>query len=258
MKKFAVFLSMGLASGCTTARHIDVAGRPTLTSIVNHIQCEVYNAWDSYKRVTKGEEWLAAVTLSLSETTAGSLGPSVSTGDVADLTIPRTVVSASFNFNKSRQSTESYDFVIDIKKINPDVCKADGDSDPLLGGDIGIRGVVASGLGALKQDTYSTSLDVTEAKAFGKSITVTLNRQVSGLGPTWTLDHFSGPGPFLGFTGQSIDIVNISFTKVAATKPTSQARRAAAPSAAKTDAARRASDYNTKFQLQQLLQQSPY
>ncbi|MFM2280965.1 MAG: hypothetical protein RLZZ444_3196, partial [Pseudomonadota bacterium] len=206
MRRLTALSCIFLLSGCVSERHIGASGKPTLTSIVNHIQCEVYNAWKPYADKTKDQQWLAAVTLTLSDKTAGSLAPSISAGGVVDIAAPISVVSGNFGLSRAKTSTESYSFVIDIRSINPHVCDVSSAGGILIGGDIGVSGVVDSALQALMIDTYSKSLGFTEQKTFGKSIAVTLTRQVTALGPTWTLTHFRGPGPFLGMSRESTDI----------------------------------------------------
>lgn len=252
MKNVVMILGLSLLAGCAGSRHVDVAGKPSLSDIVDHIQCEVYNAW-SYHRDNPqvlSEEWVSAVTLTLSEKTTGSLAPSASIGDLRVDPRSSPTYGVGLGLSKSQTDVESYSFVIDISKLDRGVCGQKKPNGVIVGGDIGIKGVVDSALQALKYNPYSKSLHFTEEKNFGKSITVVLSRGVSPSGVQWTLSRFAGPGNFFSFNQESTDTIDISFAKA---KTASPGKKAHGDENARKDAAKRASDYNTKIQLQRLI-----
>jgi hypothetical protein len=121
--------------------------------------------------------------------------------------------SASFTFGASgtlrgarqRIYSESLDLdVASLKRRNCAQLPAAFD----LSGSLGIVDAVDLGLGSIGNDDQAK---FAKDKAFGQTIQFAVTKNVSGVGPTWTLTHFVGPGGLFGAERVDTNQLVISF-----------------------------------------------
>lgn len=121
--------------------------------------------------------------------------------------------SASFSFGASgtlkgaRQRIYVETLDLDAASLKPRSCGPQPDTFD-LSGNLGIVEAVDLGLGSIKADDKAR---FDKDKAFGQTIQFVLTKNVSGVGPTWTLTHFTGPGGFFGAERIDTNELVISF-----------------------------------------------
>lgn len=240
MRELAFIGVLAVLGGCADRNYAVNDRKMSVTDIVNHVQCEVYNAWAPFSKDIGKEVWVAAVSLTLQETVVNGVNPTLMAGQVVKQTVPITTFGAGLGFTQANQETRKFDFVINIRKIDSRVCQL---ASAKVKGNLGIAGVVADALNALKLQDYSKSLDFTEAKTFGKSVQFTVTTSASALGPTWTLRYFQGPGGLFSASKSKVNIIDISFGKQAVKEDV------------KTTA-KRTQQNNVKYEIQRLV--NPY
>jgi hypothetical protein len=235
---FGLTMTVG---GCAGIPALDVDGPPTVDAIVDEIHCEVSEAARRYPRL-KSENWVASIDLSLQVDDSAQLTPTVSFID------PLAAAGTSFTFGASGELKGSrkriYEELLDlpIHNLKPSSCLAQGNSYNFTG-DLGIVDAVDIGLRSVEpEDAARYQKD----KAFGQTIEFVITKNVSGVGPTWTLVRFTGPGGLFGVERVDTHTLAISFASgVAATK----VGLVAAPLAAQT----KANQLNTNMLLRSLL-----
>ncbi|PAY06984.1 hypothetical protein CK489_14255 [Bradyrhizobium sp. UFLA03-84] len=194
---------LGTLAACTGIPKLDVAGPVAVSKIVEEVQCEVLAAVRDHPRL-RTENWAVSVNLTLQVDDSVGLTPTVAYVDP----------SASFSFGaagtlkgaRQRIYVETLDLEIASMKPRPS-CKQQPDTFD-LSGNLGIEEAVNLGLGSIKEgDPARFDKD----KAFGQTIQFVLTKNVSGVGPMWTLTHFTGPGGFFGAERIDTNELVISF-----------------------------------------------
>ncbi|MCG7394245.1 hypothetical protein MHY87_15165 [Microvirga sp. ACRRW] len=196
---------------------------PTVKSIVDRVTCELANL------VTPGApnetdlltgQYEVAVQLDLTVNDTGGLSPSlayISTG-------APFIFNANAKFEKSREqyfSQKLYYSLLDLRQELDDREKAfrkgsatrlmtdcSKDIETNLAGDLGIRQVVDMALGV---NYGRTTAKMSDKGAFGGSVNFTVTKNLSGVGPTWALTHFVGPGPLASASEVNIDKLTYAF-----------------------------------------------
>ena len=182
-----------MLAACAGVPAFDVAGPPTITQIVDKIECEISAAADKHPRLRR-ENWAATVDLTLQVDDSVGLTPTVS------FIHPFAAAGTSFTFGASaalkgaRQRIYSESLDLPINAMKSRSCPKGQDGFDLTG-DLGIIETVDLGIGSVDP---SDPAQFKKDKAFGQTIQFVVTKNVSGVGPTWTLVHFTGPGGLFG------------------------------------------------------------
>lgn len=232
-----LFLFGVAVSGCSSVPPFDapedLTGVPTVSQVIDKINCEILEARDDPAndnkqfnqflietlRIQEFKYWQASVTLTLTVNDTVGLYPS-STGVTLSYIDPLRIAGTSFMFSgsvmlyQSRARTYTQQYSIDISKINPENCGKDWHRRFNLEGDLGIRDQIAMGLHSFEQ-TERGAMFGTSAKSpdnIGGTVSFHIYKGVTGLGPNWTIVHFKGPVGGVGYNRD--DLHQIAFTIV--------------------------------------------
>ena len=169
-----LFLFGVAVSGCSSVPPFDapedLTGVPTVSQVIDKINCEILEARDDPAndnkqfnqflietlRIQEFKYWQASVTLTLTVNDTVGLYPS-STGVTLSYIDPLRIAGTSFMFSgsvmlyQSRARTYTQQYSIDISKINPENCGKDWHRRFNLEGDLGIRDQIAMGLHSFEQ-----------------------------------------------------------------------------------------------------------
>jgi hypothetical protein len=237
-----------LCNGCAVPRFdvpVTSTGQPTVETIVNRIQCELKDivrddrphdaAWGEGTWLLTGD-YDVSIALSLDVNNTGGLTPTLS------YMTPISKV-ASFMFGGSATLSEGRDhnftenIQLTVRKIYTDWKNwKEGKGGipyncPLantnLAGTLGIVDYVAMAFQTsnLAEGTASSapskcSVSNQPPKSsqppqspFGGSIQFLVTKNVTGVGPTWTLVHFKGPGGLVGLSQVNTDKITLGFAQ---------------------------------------------
>ncbi|MFO1111013.1 MAG: hypothetical protein U1E61_17700 [Bradyrhizobium sp.] len=225
-----------MLAGCGVPRY-DVpyteAGQPTVKSIVARIQCEIRDMVrdDStgpeafYRAFLLNQDFDVAVSMSIEVNNTGGLNPTLSY-----LTQLNPLTSFTFSgsgtLSGSRDHTFTQNLQFSVRDIYLDwytwrLAKLAGVEEPLdyglvahdcpspdanLSGTLGIVDFVAMA-------ANSEGLTTTSEKVFGGSIQFLITKNVSALGPTWSLVHFKGPGGLVNLSQVSTNKITLAFAE---------------------------------------------
>lgn len=202
----AIVLGAFMCSGCAVPRY-DVpyskTGQPTVATIVERIECEIRdivrddmgeNDVTSFHRLfLLNGDYDVAIALSLEINDTGGLAPSLSymnpitaatsfmfsgTGTLSEL--------RDHNFTENIQLSVRSIYIDWKTKANSHDCPI---ADTNLSGTLGIKDFVAMAARTQGLDTQASGKGV-----FGGSIQFLVTKNLSTIGPTWSLVHFKGPG----------------------------------------------------------------
>ncbi len=206
MRKTAVAALCSMQGACmSTPAPFDVpysrSGTPLVNSIVRRINCELVElVRDDIKPLYRRRDTLlrfdyhAAMLLTIDSNETGAIAPSFSFPHAAF----SFVVAPSYK--QSREDQRGYFLNFSFNDIYDD-WRADPkkymcpDPDTDLAGDLGLRETVSSALN-LEELAYTTTVTPTTG-IFNGFVNFTATKSIDRIGPTWTLTHFSGPGPLL-------------------------------------------------------------
>ncbi|MEH2482280.1 hypothetical protein V1282_005637 [Nitrobacteraceae bacterium AZCC 2146] len=227
LQAMASLLSATMLAGCAgIVPSFDVpkdpeSGSPNVVSIVNRVTCELANlvapgAPNATELLTGQYE--VAVQLDLTVNDTGGLAPSV------------TYASGPFAFGlgaKLEQSREQYFSqklyysLLDLRNelnerenaVRAGTAKkrltdCSDDIDTNLAGDLGIRQAVDM---ALASNYLKTDAKAADQGAFGGSVNFLVTKNLNGVGPTWTLTHFTGPGGLSSVSEVNTDKLTFAF-----------------------------------------------
>jgi hypothetical protein len=218
-----VFLAFG---GCG----IPVLDTPnpglTVANIVDRIECEIAQSVQDHPNL-KRQRWAAAADLYLTVNDSAGLTPTVSFLQPL-ISHPGTEFSFGASAALKGERTRIYNQSIVLALENFPVSKTNIPLDRApcpqvetfdLAGDLGIKAVIDIGLGSL--DTGDRAqFSTKDNNAFGQTIEFVVTKNVSGVGPMWTLVRFNGPGGLFGAERVDTHKLIISFapgtTKAAA------------------------------------------
>jgi hypothetical protein len=203
---YRVFLSLGLwcvLTGCVGIPTLAVPGPVAVSRIVDEVQCEVQAAAEKYPRL-RTERWAAAVSLTLQVDDNVGLTPTLSFIDPS--TSFTFGASAALKGARQRIYTESLD--LDVRSLKRRNCVPLPDAFD-LSGTLGIVEAVDLGLGSLEGGEDQAKFD--KDKAFGQTIQFVVTKNVSAVGPAWTLTRFTGPGGLFGAERVDTNQLVISF-----------------------------------------------
>jgi hypothetical protein len=224
-----------MVSGCAIP-HYDVPysplGYPSVKTIIARIQCEIRDLVRTdiidkthpsqlYGAFLRNWDMDVLIAMSIDVNDTGGLTPSL-----AYMNPPASFVfSANGTLSESRQHTFTENLQYSVRQIYLDWyaynLAVQGGIDPVslgltahecpsvadtnLAGTLGIADFVAMA-------ASSEGLD-TKDKIFGGTIQFLVTKNVNGVGPTWTLVHFKGPGGLVGLSQVNTDKITLSFAQ---------------------------------------------
>jgi hypothetical protein len=221
----AAILGASLCSGCGVPQFdvpTDSAGQPTVYTITQRIQCELRDMVRddtpddpaSFHRLfLLNGDYDVEIALSLEVNNTGGLAPNFS------YTSPIPRGTFLFNANGTLSESRDHNFTENISyslrqiyvdwktNANPHDCPA---ADTNLAGTLGIKDFVA--MAAITQGISQTRA-FSDGGVFGGSIQFLVTKNISALGPTWTLVHFIGPGPFGSLSQVNTDKITLAFAQ---------------------------------------------
>ncbi len=206
----SILITLALA-GCGGVPAFDTPSELTAAHIVDQIQCEVSRAAGYFR---EPQQWWAVADLTLQVDDSADFTPKLS------FIRPLAVDGTNFTFGAggqlkgARQRIYSETVELQVIKANPNSCRTLKDRFDLTG-DLGIVETVRIGTKSY-DDTDGVAFPVSADKktAFGQTIQFVVTKNVSGVGPTWTLVHFVGPGAFFGAERIDTHKLIISFARV--------------------------------------------
>lgn len=215
-RNFLVYLVLsGALVACTTTPNFDLRESITVARLARHIECEVYEAYQKYPRLYK-EQWVAVAILSLQVDEDANLTPSLT--HIHPITaVTSFMFSEAGKLGTSSQRIFTENMTIEIpalvnaiKKSN--YCVAEKNADTDLAGDLGIPEVVGMGFSTASLTSYHPMTGGGSAtSAFGESVQFIVTMNLNGVGPTWTLKNFKGPGGLFGASRMNTNRLTISF-----------------------------------------------
>jgi hypothetical protein len=195
----------------------------TVARLARHIECEVYDAYLKYPRLYK-EQWVAAAILALQVDEDASLTPSLA--HIHPITAATSLMfSEAGKFDTSSQRIFTENMTIEIRALVDAIkknsfCSAEKSADTDLAGDLGIAEVVKMGFSTASLTSYHPSTGGgKDASAFGESVQFIVTMNLNGVGPTWTLKNFKGPGGLFGVSRMDTHKLTISFAPPGGTTP---------------------------------------
>lgn len=183
--------SLLLLGGCTGVPVLDIDSPLTVSEIIDRIQCESWNASRKHKTLKK---WGGAADLYLQVDDSAGLTPT--------LTFIRPLAEAGTQFafgtsaavRRTRQRVYNEKVQFNIGTLNASYCnRAPGGYD--LAGDLGIEDTLNIAMLSLDKDDQAAFAG---KEAVGQTIQFIVTKNISGIGPTWTLTRFVGPGGLFG------------------------------------------------------------
>jgi hypothetical protein len=200
----------------------DSAGQPTVYTIIQRIQCELRdmvrddtpdNPASFHRLFLLNGDYDVEIALSLEVNDTGGLTPNFAYNSL--------IPGGTFLFNANGALSESRDhnftenILLSLRQIfvdwktnaNPHDCPM---PDTNLAGTLGIKDFVA--MAALSQ-SLDSSKKLADGGVFGGSIQFVVTKNISAIGPTWTLVHFTGPGPFGSLSEVNTDKITLAFAQ---------------------------------------------
>ena len=226
---------IGLA-GCAVP-HYDVpynrVGQPTVKSIIQRIECELRDMVRDdfeepaalHRNFLLNQDFDVLVSMSIEVNDTGGLNPTLSYMTALS-PLTSFAFSGSGTLSKSRDHTFTENVQFSIRDIyldwytwrlaklagveNPeDLGLTPHDCPPIdtnLSGTLGISDFVAMA-------APSEGLTTDAEKVFGGTVQFLVTKNVSSVGPTWTLVHFKGPGGLLNLSQVNTDKITLAFAQ---------------------------------------------
>jgi hypothetical protein len=220
----AAVLGASVCSGCAVPWYdvpYDGAGQPTVETIVERVQCEIRDmvrddmpndATSFHRLFLLDGDYDAQISLSLEVNDTGGLSPSL-----AYINPITTATSFMFGANATLSESRDHNFTENIQlsvrtifidwktNRNPHNCPT---ADTNLSGNLGISDFVA--MAAL---TRNKTQNLPGKAVFGGSIQFLVTKNLSAVGPTWSLVHFKGPGPLASLSEVNTDKITLAFAQ---------------------------------------------
>lgn len=200
-------LGASICVGCAVPQFdvpTDSAGQPTVQTIVERIECEMRDMVRDdttdpvafHRLFLLNGDYDAAIALSLEVNNTGGLAPSLSYIN------PLTKAATSFTFSGTAALSESRDhnFTENIQfsfreiytkwkyNVRPYDCPP---ADTNLAGTLGMKDFISM---AALTENLDTKQTLSGKGVFGGSIQFLVTKNLTSLGPTWSLVNFKGPG----------------------------------------------------------------
>ncbi|WP_413709082.1 hypothetical protein [Rhizobium sp. Rhizsp82] len=216
-KMLAVPLLLAGLSGCISGDHVAQISRMTTAALIHKERCELYNLTKQYPYLKK-DKWTVYSVMTLRGTASDYVNPEFTTTDALAAPSTSFVMKAPFSVGQKKEVLFSQSYAISLEDITESSCTyLHKDAPPILG-DLGVAALVAE-----KQGVQNSFAGVTDVKfglgstgASGKgdfsgSIEFTVEAKITGLGPLWTLVHFSGPGGLLNVARTDVSKLELAF-----------------------------------------------
>jgi hypothetical protein len=226
-------------AGCSSMPPFDApisdrTGYPTVSQVVDKIECEVAAArddatinsqWVKEHLAKKNppllpfEDWSAAVSVGLTVNSTEGAFPN-SSGLTLAFIDPLKLAGNSFGFGanpvlyQSRQRIFALNYTIDIRDIDPSHCVNKKWHAFNLEGDLGLREQISAGLHSIvkgEADIFDTSKTGNTPDSFGGTVSFDIFKGVESGGPVFTLTRFKGPVGGLGVLREDKHSVVITF-----------------------------------------------
>jgi hypothetical protein len=223
----AAALGASLCGGCAVPRYdvpTDHVGQPTVKSIIDRIQCEIRDmvrddmgendVTSFHRRFLLNGDYDVEIALSVEVSDTGGLAPTL-----AYMTPLSPATSFLFNVNGTLSESRDHNFTENIQLsvrtiytdwktgLNPHDCPV---ADTNLSGTLGLKDFVAMAALTPNLDEKQT---LSGAGVFGGSIQFLVTKNLSAIGPTWTLVHFTGPGPLGSLSQVNTDKITFAFAQ---------------------------------------------
>jgi hypothetical protein len=202
----------GLAA-CSNIPQYDTPSQFTVAHIIDQIQCEVAQA---ARYFPNPKLWWAAIDLTLQVDDSVDLNPKVSFIQPLKLAGQSFTFDAGAQLKRERQRIYAETLELQVSRAHAKACDILKDSFDLTG-NLGIVETVRTGVGSYDgSDGVSFQISDDKKSAFGQTIQFVVTKNVSGVGPTWTFTHFTGPGGLFGAERVDTHKLIISFAQVPA------------------------------------------
>jgi hypothetical protein len=215
-------LAASALTGCGTAPFdapVDERGRPTVSQVVDRVDCEVYKAFNdpANSGIAKDpnyQNWVAAVTLSLTVNDTEGVTP---TGGLAlSFVEPLKLAGSTFGFGaspilyqtRSRIYQQNYT-INNVFLIDKNVCLKSWHEGFNLEGNLGLADQIYAGLHSV--DAGNAFDYKNPINTFSATVSFQVYKGVSGVGPTWTLVRFKDTAGGLGISRNDLHSVSITF-----------------------------------------------
>ena len=215
------FLALAAAwalTGCATVvPSFDIASNeagPTVKSIEREIECElddiVKNGKDFDNFLVSAHDVGVSILLNLDVTDDGALAPTFS------YTAGAFLFGGGASFEQSREQNFQQELFYSLaeRRALPDfpeprVCGKLPDTN--LSGDLGLKKAWNLAITGITSTNWkSTGVN---GGSFGGAVTFNVKKNLTATGPTWTLTHFTGPGPFLTASETNVDSLTFAFVQ---------------------------------------------
>jgi|SoiMethySBSTD1v2_1073268.scaffolds.fasta_scaffold00027_1 hypothetical protein len=224
--------------GCAGVPSFDIVAPITVEQIVDQVQCEIGEAARKFKRLAGPEGWRAVADLSLNVEDNLALTPTVTFTEP----LPAPPIGETLTFGLSaalrgqRQRIYSEKLEIVVAPLAKRFCDRAPDKWYDLTGNLGIVEIAEIAMRSHGADDPAAQF--TTKDAFGTTVQFIITKGVSGVGPSWRLVRFSGPGGVLATDRRDTHKLIISFaptqilqtvTETVREETPAEARRLGAP-----------------------------
>jgi len=185
-----------ILGACTSIPQLDIESPVTVANIVDRIECEAWTARERHPQLLS-QKWIGQADLYLQVDDSAGLEPSLTF--IKPLMEEGTKFTFGVNatLKRTRQRLYNESIKIDMTKLNESTCKQ-ARTNYDLAGDLGIIDTLDIGLRSFDKIDEEHGVAFSDKEAIGQTLQFVLTRNVNGVGPTWTLSHFIGPGGLAG------------------------------------------------------------
>jgi hypothetical protein len=210
-----------LISGCVTTPEFDRLSGVTPRSVIDVIECELIDARRKFPRLQfkkykdrKPEFWVAVAELALQVDEQATLTPSFTHTNVVSSSLTRVFDwGVKVDTQSQRLYNETVAFAIPALGDDPCKEKRRGFS---LNGNLGLGEVIAMAFDSIEEEGdrgIGLSTEGKNKSAFGTTVQFVVIKNINGVGPTWTLSHFKGPGKLFAMQRNDTHKLTISFAQ---------------------------------------------
>lgn len=218
---FCVSISLIALTGCSTMGNYDVPDASTMSAVFERLQCELYRAKSKTDpdTVLKGGHWNAVGLLQLSVNAAGNVDPSLTYKGNLGSAAALYGVTVAPSISKGQKKLFQEYFTIDISKVDESDCLKVDSGTFDLAGSLGVAEAVDLASQSVDRDGGKFLTPNSNKILFSHTIEFTFSRGFGRSGPTWTLEHFVGPGSLFGATRTDVHSLQIGFVKLSDVPP---------------------------------------
>lgn len=195
---------------------------PTIKSITKRITCELAKTLYASPRnydVLISNDVDVALQLSLDVNDSGSLAPSFTY-----LHPPFFAFNVGANLTQSREQNYFQKLYYSMRQLDQevkylkkttgeDLAKSCPEIDTNLAGNLGLQESFELAMTALNRLQWTAAAGSATDGAFGGYVNFGVTKNLNGVGPTWTLTHFKGPGNLAGLSEVNTDKISFAFAR---------------------------------------------